>query len=63
MKTQKSFTFKIKISDNEAKLLEEALFKILAVENTHTPHVVKTLNDKEVKLLEEIYNTLKPEKQ
>lgn len=54
MEAKHTFKITIKVSEKEASILYEALFKVLAIENTVSPNVVRTLNDDEVKVLHEL---------
>lgn len=58
MKAEKQIIFKLELEGEETKLFSEALFKILSVEKTISPNVMRSLNDQEVKLLEEIKNSI-----
>ena len=54
MEAKNTFKIKIKVSKKEASILSEALFKVLAIESSISPNVIRSLNDNEVKILKEL---------
>ncbi len=59
MKAEKQSIVRIELKEKEVELFTEILFKILAVEKTISPNVMRMLSDDQVKLLEEIENAIK----
>lgn len=59
MKSNKKVLFNLELEGDEVEIFNETLIKILNVENTITPHVMKILDDKETRLLEIILIELK----
>lgn len=59
MKVQKQVLFTLELQGDEVEVFKEALFKIVAVEAAISPNVMKMLDDKQTKLLEQIFETIK----
>jgi hypothetical protein len=58
MKAQKQVLFNLELQGDEVKQFKEALRKFVNVESAISPNVLKVLDDKETKLLNEIYKTI-----
>jgi hypothetical protein len=58
MKAEKQITIKIELEGDEVARFSDILFKILSVETTISPNVIRMLNDSQVKLLEEIQKAI-----
>jgi predicted hydrocarbon binding protein len=58
MKAQKQVLFNLELQGDEVKQFKEALRKVVNVESAISPNVLKVLDDKETKLLNEIYKTI-----
>ena len=58
MKTQKQIIFNLELQGDEVDVFKEALLKIVSVESAITPNVMKILDDKETRLLEELLNAI-----
>lgn len=59
MKAEKQTTIKIELEGDEVALFSEILFKVLSVETTISPNVMRMLNEAQVKLLEEIQKAIR----
>ena len=58
MKAQKQVLFNLELQGDEVDIFKEALLKIVNVESAITPTVMKMLDDKETKLLQELLNAI-----
>jgi len=59
MKAQKQVLFNVELQGDEVEIFKEALMKIINIETTTTPNVIKILDNKETKLLEELFKAIK----
>ena len=59
MKAQKQVLFSLELQGDEVQVLMNALEKIIHVETAITPNVIKILDMKETKLIEEIFKEIK----
>ena len=58
MKAQKQVLFNLELQGDEVDIFKEAIEKIVNVESAITPNVMKMLDDKETKLLQELLNAI-----
>ncbi|MEC4049316.1 hypothetical protein OX284_007725 [Flavobacterium sp. SUN046] len=58
MKVNKQLVINLELQEDEVQSLKEALQKIINVETSISPAVMKILNEKESKILEELFRSI-----
>ncbi len=59
MKAEKQIIVKIELVGDEVTLFQEILLKMLAVETTISPNVMRMLNDEQLKFLENLEKNIR----